>query len=209
MRSNARRVLGFAIAIVLVSLIGFFAHELGHGITSRMLGGKFYGLYVFPGVQVWPNPGQRYDGEWGLNVGMADTDWGDDWGYGSWQDGTVLLMGSGSNLVLAALALGSLWLFRPSGWAASLLLAEALMYIDILLYATLPEWFGWPHWFFFGGRWPEPVDGAEMLGCPRGLFVILVLLVSGLMTWGVIAYVLRYQSRKRSGLMPKQRPFKS
>jgi hypothetical protein len=100
-------------------------------------------------------------------------------------------MGSGANLLLAALALASLWVFRPQGRLRYLLIAEALMIEDILFYSTVPELFGLPHYFVFGGSKPEPVDGAELLGCPRHLFVILIVLVSALMAWGLVAYLLR------------------
>lgn len=195
-REKLLAVLSFVVVVAAVSLVGLFIHELGHGITAEVLDGEFKGLYVFPGVQIWPNLGERYDGEWGAYVGRADTDPGKEWGER--KEGLVWLMGSGANLVLAMMALVSLWVFRPRGWLSQLLLAEALMYVDILLYTILPEWFGLRHWFFFGGRCPEPLDGAELMGFPRGMFVVLILVISAVMTVGVIAHVLRSRALERS-----------
>jgi hypothetical protein len=179
--------LGFVLLLAAVALGGLFVHELGHGITAQALGGRFNALYVYPGIQVWPEPGQPYDKEWGTAVGMADTDPGQNWPR--WKHGLEWLMGSGANLVLAMMALLSLWVFRPKGWLSRLLVAESLLYVDILLYTILPEWFGLPHWFFFGGDFPEPLVGAEWMGVPRGPFITLVLVISALMTAGLIAYV--------------------
>jgi hypothetical protein len=66
-----------------------------------------------------------------------------------------------------------------------------MMFEDILLYAIFPELFGLPHYIIFGGSKPEPVNGAELLGCPRWVCVILIVMGSGLMAWGLMAYVLR------------------
>jgi len=188
-------IAGVAIVVGVVSLEGLFVHELGHGITTQVLGGQFKGLYVFPGVQVWPSPGRPYDGEWGLDVGQVDAEPGEGWG--EWQRGLVLLMGSGSTMMLAALAFVTLWLLRPKGWLSYVLIAEALLYLDILFYTIMPEWFGLRHWVFIGGRYPEPLEGAEMMGCPRMLFLMFILLTSALMTLGVAKYVIRLLGASR------------
>jgi hypothetical protein len=167
-----------------------FVHEFGHGFTVEALGGDFVALYARPGFQIYPRPGLRYEGEWGTAfaklVYSVDQDWDD------WREGLVGLMGCGTNLVLAALALGGLWAARPRGWLRHLLIAEALMFTDMLLYTVLPELFGLPNMVFVGGRTPEPVNGAELLGCPRPLFVVLVVIVSALMTWSLVRYALGY-----------------
>lgn len=182
-------IVGFAMVAVVLLLEGLFVHELGHGITAKALGGEFRGLYVFPGVQVWPNAGQSYEGDWGLNVGLAVTAPGAGWGR--WERGLVSLMGSGATMGLAVVALVSLWLLQPQGWLSHVLVAESLLYVDILFYTVLPAWFGMRHWFFFGGQTPEPLDGAELMGCPRWMFIALVLGASALMTLGVVGYIVR------------------
>jgi hypothetical protein len=87
-------------------------------------------------------------------------------------------------------------------WLASLLLHEvghgltaqilggqfARLHV-ILTYVTLPEFLGLPHYLFLGGSKPEPVDNAELLGCPRWAFITAVVLISAAMTWGLIAYL--------------------
>ena len=59
-------------------------------------------------------------------------------------------------MLLAALALDGLWLFRPLGWLRLLLIAQALMFADLLLYCTPPEFLGLPHYLVFGGSSTEP-----------------------------------------------------
>lgn len=194
-RSVGRRLLtaaAFLVTLALVWVASLILHEVGHGLTAQALGGQVNWLRVRPGIEVWPLPGQRSKGPWGdTAIAAVGYTTGPDWGPGSWQDGVVGIMGSGSNLLLAALALGSLWLFRPRGWLRLLLMAQALMFADLLLYCTLPEFFGLPHYLFYGGDVAEPLNGAERLGCPRWAGIALSVMVSALMAWGLVAYVQR------------------
>jgi hypothetical protein len=151
---------------------------------------------MWPGIQVYLKPGQPYEGEWGTWIAKAAYAYSQGWE--DWRNGLVLLMGSGSTLLLGALALAGLWLFRSRGWLRLLLVAGVLMVEDMLLYATLPELFGLRHYVIFGGVKPEPADGAKLLGCPRPLFVVAVVLVSALRLGGLIAYLLRNRPRERS-----------
>jgi hypothetical protein len=172
-------------------------HELEHRLTAQILGGRVTQLNVWPGIQVWPNPGQPVDGEWGTSIASIAYTYGPTWGEdGGWQDPVVGIMGSGINLLLAALALASLWLFRPQGWLRPLLLAESLMFVDLLFYALLPELFGLPHYLILGGGIPEPIDNAELLGFPRWGGMLLTVLVSALMAWGWVAYVRRHPAQR-------------
>lgn len=184
-------VFWFFILLLVVALAGLFVHELGHGLTAMALGGKFTALYTFPGIQVWPDFGQKYPGDWAGYIGMARYSYGSNWEPDGWQTGLVTLMGSGSNLLLAALALGFLWGFRPRGKLRFLLVAEAIMFVDLPLYTFLPL-VGLRHFFIIGGSSPEPLEGALQLGFPPGLFVGLVGGVSVLMGWGLIRHVRRY-----------------
>ena len=185
---SLRLILMFFVALGLVGIVGLFVHELGHGITAEVLGGEFRGLYVMPGVQVWPHPGQSYAKAWPGYVGLADLK------IDGWQAGVVDLMGSGSNLLVAALALGALWMFRPHEWSRRLLVAEALMFVDLLFYTFLPQ-IGLRHFFFIGGDYAEPLEGAVRLGVPAWAFMLLVALVSALMTWGLVKFVRSNPSR--------------
>jgi hypothetical protein len=191
-----RTIAAFMITLVLVWIVASVLHEVAHGLTAEIVGGEFLWICVWPGVQIYPHLGQPYEGEWGTAIAKTSYAITEDWA--GWQDGLVLLMGSGVNLLLAALALGSLWLFRPRGWLRTLLIAETLMIEDILLYVLLPELFGLRHYAIFGGSKPEPVNGAELLGCPRPAFVVLTVIVSALMLWGLIAYLRRNRKIARS-----------
>ena len=184
-----RPTLAFLVTLALVWIVASLIHEFGHGLTAEVLGGKFLWVYVWPGIQVYPNPGLPYDGEWGTSIAKSAYALGPDWA--DWQDGLVKLMGSGINLALAAMALGALWRFRPQGRLRTLLIAETLMFEDILLYTVGPELFGLPHYFVYGGSKPEPIDGAELLGCPRPVSVVLILLASALIMGGLAAYLVR------------------
>jgi hypothetical protein len=199
-------VLVFFLTLALVWTASLLLHELGHGLTAQALGGKVVRLRVWPGIEVWPSPGQPVEGEWGTAIARLAYTTGQGWAGEGWQDGVVSLMGSGTNLLLAALALGSLWLFRPRGWLRLLLIAQALMFADLLLYCTLPEFLGLPHYLVFGGSSTEPVDGAASLGCPRWAFILLAVLVSGLMIWGLVAYLKRNRPARGAPRRPVQGP---
>ena len=70
-----------------------------------------------------------------------------------------------------------------------MLIAQSLMFLDMLTYVTLPAFLGLPHYLVLGGSKPEPVDNAALLGCPRWAFIAGVVLISAAMTWGLIAYL--------------------
>jgi hypothetical protein len=186
------------LVLAAVWIVAALVHELAHGLTAQALGGTFVWLDVWPGIQVWPHPGQRYEGDWGTSIAKTCYGLGPDWQEGGWQEGLVWLMGSGSNLVLAALALGGLWWLRPLGWLRPLLVAETLMVEDILLYVVLPEFFGLRHYVIYGGRRPEPVDGAAMLGCPWRVAAALIVALSALLIGGLVLYLRRYPARSRT-----------
>lgn len=192
MRSPGRRLRTLAIFLVTLALVwtaSLILHEVGHGLTAQLLGGKVIWLRIWPGVEIWPSLGQVAESPWGSAIARLAYTTGRNWTAGGWQVGMVALMGSVTNLLLTALALGSLWLFRPRGWLRLLLVAEALMFADLLLYCALPEFLGLPHYLVFGGSAAEPLDGAELLDCPRWAFVALSALVSGMMAWGLVAYL--------------------
>jgi hypothetical protein len=186
-----RTIAVFLATLVLVWIVASIIHEAAHGLMAEIVGGKCLWISVWPGVQLYPRPGQRYEGEWGTSIAKTAYAIAEDWA--DWQDGLVLLAGSGVNLLLAALALGGLWLFRPRGWLRYPLMAETLMVEDILLYALLPELFGLRHYVIFGGSKPEPVNGAALLGCPRPVFVALIVAISALIMWALIAYIRRHR----------------
>jgi hypothetical protein len=195
-----RRLLTVAVFMVILFLVwvaSLLLHEIGHGLAAEVLGGKVVWLRVRPGIEVWPSFGQPSGGPPSTAIAALGYTPGPGWSENGWQGAAVGLMGSGFNLLLAALALGCLWLFRPRGWLRLLLIAQALMFADLLLYCTLPEFFGLPHYFVYGGHFPEPLRSAEALGCPGWAFLVLVGLVLALMAWGLFTYARRGRSRKR------------
>ncbi|HSR31700.1 MAG TPA: hypothetical protein VLY63_14125 [Anaerolineae bacterium] len=199
-RSAGRRLLTltvFLATLAVVWIASLILHEVGHGLTAQALGGEIVWLCVWPGVEVWPSPGQPSEGPWGTAIARLAYAPGEGWEEDGWQVGVVRVMGSVTTLLLAGLALGSLWLFRLQGWLRLFLLAQAFMFADLLLYCTLPEFFGLPHYLVFGGSVAEPLDGAELLGCPRWVFMLFAGLASGLVTWGLVAYSRRGRVRDR------------
>lgn len=190
-RQYSRPLIALLFAFGLIGVAGLLVHELGHGITAELLGGKFNGLFVMPGVQIWPNPGEVFPNDWQGYIGLVDFTYGSDWENGGWQAGLVEIMGSGSNLIFATLALAVLWLFRPNGWIRYLLIAESLVFIDLLFYTFLPT-FGLRHWVFFGGDTAEPLLGALKLGIPVWIFMLFVALVSSMILWSIVMFVRKY-----------------
>lgn len=69
------------------------------------------------------------------------------------------------------------------------LFIQSWMFLDLLTYTILPEWFGLRHFFFIGGSTPEPLDGTAQMGIARETFIAFVLVFSALMTLGCLAAV--------------------
>ncbi len=197
MPHSPRTFLRFALIMALTALLGLLVHELGHGLTAAALGGRFTGLYVWPGVQVWPHPGAPYPREWQGWFGVATYLPGADWQRGGWRFGLVSLMGSGTNFLLAALALGCLWLCRPRGGVRLVLLAEACMFLDLTAYTFFPL-LGLRHFLLIGGRIPEPLNGALEMGIPAGVFAALAGAASLAMGWGIGAYLRRAENGREA-----------
>jgi hypothetical protein len=189
---------GFLVTLILVWAASLLLHEIGHGLAAELLGGHVVWLRVRPGIEVWPSFGQPAGGPPSTAIAVLGYTPGPGWGENSWQGAVVGLMGSGFNLLLAALALGGLWLLRPRAWLRLLLIAQALMFADLLLYCTLPAFLGLPHYIIYGGHYPEPLRSAEALGCPGWAFLILVGIVSALMAWGLVAVARRGRSRQQA-----------
>jgi hypothetical protein len=185
MKASGRRLLTlafFLVTLILVWVVSMLLHEVWHGLAAEALGGDLVWVRIKPGIEVWPAFGRVAADPWGTGFTR-----GPGWAETGWQGEVVGVMGSIGNLLLAGLALGALWLFRPRGVLRLLLMAQALMFADLLLYCTLPEFFGLPHYFVLGGNFPEPLEAAVALGCPRWAFILGVVIVSGLMAWGVVA----------------------
>jgi hypothetical protein len=189
-----KNILVFVLVLGLFAVINLIVHELGHCYTIDAVGVKCDGVYVMPGVKIWPLAGfgQPYPDPWEKNIGLtlyaqsAPTEQA---------SGFVSLMGSGLVAVLSLLALFGLFIFRPQGWVRFPLLAQSLMFLDLLFYTILPHWFGLRHFFFIGGDSPEPLNGGIKMGIPESMFIAGVLIYSGLMIVGCLAYA--WQSAQR------------
>ncbi len=188
-------ILIFVIILAVFAAINMVLHELGHCYTINAVGGKCGSIYIMPGVKIWPLTefGQHYPNAWNNVIGLtvyakpAPTDPA---------DGFVSLMGSGSVAALSLLALFLIFIFRPLNWVRFPLLAQSLMFLDLLFYTILPHWFKLRHFFFVGGNPPEPLNGALKMGIPESMFIAGVLIYSTLMLAGWLAYVVQSSQRR-------------
>lgn len=185
----------FFLSFTFTLFLALFVHESGHGITVEILGGKFRAFYIFPGFEIWPEFGQSFPGNWNGLVAKVDYAFLESWGTNSWQIGLVLLMGSGLNLFASILALTTLWIIRPNGWLMYFLIAESLMFLDILLYTFLPQ-LHLKHFVFIGGNFPEPLLGALMLGFSETGFMIFITTISICISFILVVFV-NQNSRKK------------
>lgn len=138
-------------------------HELGHGLTALMLGGKIHALYLWPGAQIWPGwdwPTHPHYTGFVAAISFSDAS---DWQAALWKPGLVVLMGSGANLMLAFLAVSMLEYRRSAGLLKYFLVALSLLFLDIFCYTFLPL-VGLRHFIMLGGAYPEPLIGARLLG---------------------------------------------
>lgn len=169
-----------------VLVFNLLAHEFGHCLTMTAFGGTCDSVHAMPGIQVWPlSEFGRLDVEnWSGSIA---------WTYLSgelpsiWHDGLVSLMGSGSTAIISVLALIILWVFRFPKWVTWGLFFQSWLFLDILTYTILPEWFGLRHFFFIGGTSAEPLYGAIRMGIARDTFIVFVLIFSALMIVGCLA----------------------
>ena len=188
-REFIRNSLLFLLVFMVVAVLNLLLHEVGHCITMIAVGGGCEGMYVYSGIQIYPLSefGQEYGEGWpqealgaAVSAGSAPSEWA---------GGLISLMGSGTTAILSFLALIGLYLFRPRGGRRRLVVAQSLMFLDLLTYTILPHWFGLPHFFVIGGTRPEPLNGALQMGISETAFVAGVLIFSLVMTLGLVRYV--------------------
>ncbi len=189
-----RRLLLILLLLLTILPANLLVHEIGHCLTLNAAGGVCEGVYVYPGVQLLPLSrfGEKFVGDWNGALGYTV--------YAQvppdeFARGLVLLMGSGSTALLAALALLLVWTLHPKGTLRAALLVQAISFADVLFYTLLPEWFGLRHFFFIGGTTPEPLEGAMKMGIPKNLFIAAVILYAALMLGGWIAAIQRKDER--------------
>jgi hypothetical protein len=188
MKSKILTVIVFVILLIVIIILAVLLHEFGHGWTAELLGGEFLSVYVYPGIQVWPEFGVPFSGEWDGYAALMYYNQGPHWEPGGWQPGLVSLMGSGANLLFSFIALLALWAFQPRGLVKLILAAEGLMYMDIVLY-TFATLAGGRHLLFIGGEEPEPLVGAMAMGIPRDVFLAAVGAIFIVFTWMFFALI--------------------
>lgn len=94
----------------------------------------------------------------------------------------IRLMGAGSTYLLSVICLGFISVLKPTGAFRVALLAGALMYVDLVSYALVPQFLSLPHLLIAGGAEPEPLDALVALGINRWLAAALILLAGLLQT---------------------------
>lgn len=184
--------------IVILSSFNLLLHEFGHCLTLDIVGGRCGGVYVLPGVQVWPLS------EFGT---AAEEPWDNYFGRtvyaepapGPFEEGLVSLMGSGSVAIISTFALLALGIIKLKGWPGVILLIQSLFFLDIVTYTILPHFFGLRHFFLWGGTTPEPLDGAILMEIPEDYFILGVVAFGVFMLIGWIENFFRLtsQSEKR------------
>ncbi|MCB2153285.1 M50 family metallopeptidase [bacterium] len=152
-----------AVLVILTLLLGLpatgFFHEFGHGATAILLGGRIDHIWLFPGIELFPDLGFSLIDEFPCNLGGC----GISGLNADWKVSVESLMGSGCTLIAAYLII--LWPFlREAHWSTCLTITFSLPFAwDIILYSTLPL-AGLRHAVFLGGEVPEPLIAARDLG---------------------------------------------
>jgi hypothetical protein len=134
MMKQVRRGLVFFVVSVAVVVASVFAHEMGHAIAAKALGGTWDTLSVAPGFTIYP-----FDK-------IGHTDWNGQ--VVAWVTyhldgpnlyrGLASLAGSLTTALLSILALIVLYVFRPRGlWRWVAVLLACLFFADPLRYSTL------------------------------------------------------------------------
>jgi hypothetical protein len=191
-------------AVMILAFLNLLIHEFGHCITMNKVEGICEGVYILPGIKVWPlsDFGESYQGDWSDRIGVASYA---EVPQGKFERGLVSFMGSGSIAFVSTIALIALWVFKPKGWGQNLLLIQAIFFGDILLYTILPEWFDLQHFFFIGGAYPEPLEGAMAMGISKNIFIAGVLIYSVFMMAGWLMYINKFLMAKKVDIQKQKR----
>lgn len=187
-------------------------HETGHAIGAILVGLDTPKIYIWPGIELYPDVANKYVGNWpkaalGLTelpspqVSRLFIVFNDEnviitpqpqlvnvlpvlslASYRPEYAAIVGLMGSGLTLIISVVCLGLLMVREVSGWQRSILIIGALFYLDFVAYCILPGVFNLPHLVAFGGTQPETVDALVALGFPRILVFLLCIMLAALHT---------------------------
>jgi hypothetical protein len=164
---------------LMVALGGLCIHELGHGLIACLWGGTVTYFEIMPGMELYPELAFH---PWNGLIAQIRYTLPD---LTPFQEGCIALMGSGTTLCAAGLALGVLLFSKArGGFRRVLIFIAALFPLDMIAYSTFPA-LGLRHWIIIGGRTAEPVHGAVAMGIPVYAFYI-GLGVSALVLYGIL-----------------------
>ena len=162
-------------------------HEAGHAGTAQALTGIECQIYIWPGIEIYPQFGSDQLMPWNAKslaltkVVVPDS-------AATLQrvldhNNLILFMGSGFTQLLSLLSLLAISLLRPKGILRRLLIAGALLHIDMLSYTVFPL-FHLRHLLFWGGNHSETLMALGAVGIPLYLSVpVIVLLSLGQFFW--------------------------
>ena len=157
-------------------------HESGHLITAELLGKSNNTLYVWPGIEIYPQFSTELTRDWpdsSLSIlyafpkpeinGIIDlSDWRRTLGI-------IKLMGSVSTLIVSMLSILILLVFRPIAPIRNALLVGSFFYYDILTYTVFPHFFNLKHLIVIGGSDPEPITALKAIGFSTANSIQLIL----------------------------------
>lgn len=192
---RAMHVLLFAVLALSLWAVGTIVHELGHGLTGELLGTDIGAIRIWPGVEVYPDFGERSGGGNYNYFGSIEFSKRADRGPA----GLIELMGSGSTLLVAFAAHGLLWGLRPRRRVPHyVVIILALFYLDMVSY-TLGPALGLPRAIVIGRVTynAEPMRGAAMLGVPGWVFYGFNLAILIGLTYSLVAFVASAAHRAR------------
>lgn len=182
------RYIGILLIIPLYFAVMVLVHEFGH------LAGVAYStdaearIYVWPGYEIYPDPGRRYVAQWpGRSPAFTDVritstvspaELGAQIEDLMASHSFIMLMGSTATLLVSLVCLLLLTLLKPKGVLRWLCTSGALLNLDMLSYTVFPVFFNGAHLYYWGGTTPEPVVALAGLGVAQGLAVSAILLIS-------------------------------
>ena len=162
------------LVLPLVLLIPFglamcLIHEVGHGLWGTLAGGRL--LYIQVAYVIIDPYGIRCSPHFQLGAAAVDG-----LTYGSSGYGLMLLGGSMMTSIAAwVLGLVLLKINVSSRTQVALKVFSLWGILDLPFYVVFPQ-MGLGHWIVFGGRGPEPLTGARMMGVPDAVFYLVVVL---------------------------------
>lgn len=157
------------VLLIPFGLVMCFIHELGHGLWGTLAGGRL--LYIHIAYVIIYPFGVRFSPHFQLGTAAVDG-----LTYGSFGYGLMLLGGSMTTSIAAWIVAGVLQKARLSSRSQVALKVFGLWGIlDLPFYVVFPQ-MGLGHWIFFGGRGPEPLIGARMMGMPDLAFYVAVVI---------------------------------